>query len=65
VLDEQLAGKVPPDLVIRLHELFQMCNQARFAPQGTSQELAALVPQVEAALRDLQQLPDLAGTSAA
>lgn len=46
------------DLTRNLHELFQMCNLARYAPVRSSQELAALVPRVEhtlSKLRDLQR----------
>ena len=39
-----------------LRELFQTCNQARYAPQKSSQELASLIPQLESVLRELQQL---------
>lgn len=59
VLDEKLAGRAPEGLVSELHELFQICNQARYAPQRSSQELMALVPKVEEALSQLRQLPDL------
>lgn len=38
-----------------LHELFQTCNLARFAPVQTSQELAALVPRVEAVILQLRK----------
>jgi hypothetical protein len=58
VLDDRLQGRAPADLVGQLHELFQVCNQARYAAHRTSQELMALVPKVETALRDLRQLPD-------
>ena len=57
VLDERLSGVASEDLVAQLHQLFQMCNQARYARHRTSQELAALVPQVESALQNLQQVP--------
>jgi hypothetical protein len=39
-----------------LHELFQSCNLARYAPVKSSQELAALVPKLETALGELQRL---------
>jgi hypothetical protein len=39
-----------------IHELFQACNMARYAPVRNSQELAALLPKLETALRDLQAL---------
>jgi hypothetical protein len=59
-LDERLRGHAPDELIARLHELFQMCNQARYAPQGTTQELLALVGEIESALRELRELPSLA-----
>lgn len=40
-----------------LHSLFQACNQARYAPVRSSQELASFIPKVEQALADLQKLP--------
>lgn len=43
-------------LLKTLHELFQACNQARYAPQGTRETMAALLPRIESALRDLKQL---------
>lgn len=57
IIEERLhQSKLPPATLIELQELFQMCNQARFAPQKTSQELSALIPRTEAVLRDLQKL---------
>ncbi len=57
VLDERLLGRgAPPELLSSLHDLFQVCNQVRYAPQRTSQELLALAPKVENALRQLQVL---------
>jgi hypothetical protein len=57
VLEEQLSPRgVDPGTLATLQELFQACNQARYAPQRSGAELAALVPKVEAALRQLQQL---------
>ena len=55
VIDEKL-GHLPPQTATELHELFQMCNQARYAPQKTSQELSAIIPRAEAVLRELQRL---------
>jgi hypothetical protein len=43
-------------MLASLHELFQTCNLARYAPIKTSQELAAIIPQLEAILRELQAL---------
>jgi hypothetical protein len=59
VLDEDLPHKdASAELIASLHSLFQLCNQARYAPVRTSAELNAIVPRVESALHDLQQLPD-------
>ncbi|MBI5773944.1 MAG: protein BatD [Verrucomicrobia bacterium] len=54
VIDEHLrpVGWTEEKLV-PLREMFQTCDQARFAPQRTSQELAALIPKVEAILQQL------------
>ncbi len=38
----------------QVQELFQRCNQARYAPHRTAEELHALVPKVEGTLRKLQ-----------
>jgi len=57
VIDERLRhGNLPPPTVDGLHDLFQMCNQARYAPQKTSQELSAIIPRAETVLRELQKL---------
>ena len=57
VIDEKLRARdLAPETLDGLHELFQTCNQARYAPQKSSQELAAFIPNVEAALRALQSL---------
>jgi len=39
-----------------LHELFQTCNLARYAPIKSSEQLSALIPKLEGVLRDLQNL---------
>jgi hypothetical protein len=57
VIDERLRhGNLPPATVDELHDLFQMCNQARYAPQKTSRELSAIIPRAETVLRELQRL---------
>jgi hypothetical protein len=57
VIDEHLRPRGVPESTLRpLHELFQTCNLARYAPVNSSQELAAVIPRVETALRDLQRL---------
>lgn len=57
VIDERLRGRgLSDDTLKSLHELFQTCNLARYAPVQSSQELAALIPKLEGVLRALQQL---------
>jgi hypothetical protein len=57
VIDERLRGRGLPDETLQsLHGLFQTCNLARYAPIKSSQELSALIPKLEGALRDLQKL---------
>lgn len=45
------------ELLAVLHELFLTCNQARYASSGARQEFASIQAKVEAALRQVQQLP--------
>ena len=57
VIDERLRqSELSPTTVDALHDLFQMCNQARYAPQKTSRELSAIIPRAENVLRELQGL---------
>jgi hypothetical protein len=57
VLDERLRPlRVPEATLDRLRELFQTCNQARYAPQTSTEELTSLVPKVESALDELKNL---------
>jgi hypothetical protein len=42
--------------VVALHELFRRCNEARYAPRSTSQELATLVTEAQRCLSTVQQL---------
>jgi hypothetical protein len=57
VIDEHLRPRqAPQELLGRLQEVFQMCNQARYAPTRTAQELAAIVPKVEAIVAELDKL---------
>ena len=59
VLDERLPQRgVSPELIQQLHNLFQLSNQARYAPTTTNAELLSLSSEAESALRGLQQLPD-------
>jgi hypothetical protein len=55
VIDERLRERRLSDATLTaLHDLFQACNQARYAPVQTSQELEALIPRLESVLRELQ-----------
>jgi BatD DUF11 like domain len=57
VLDERLLPLgVPESIIDRLRGLFHTCNQARYAPQTSTEELASLIPQIEAALGELKDL---------
>jgi hypothetical protein len=57
VIEERLRPRgVPETTLDSLRELFQSCNLARYAPVRTSQELAAVIPKLEAVLRELQGL---------
>jgi hypothetical protein len=57
VIDERLRGRdVPETTLSALHELFQVCNQARYARQRSSHELATFVGRVETVLKDLQNV---------
>lgn len=57
VIDERLRGRDLPDTTLKaLHELFQTCNAARYAPIQSRQELAALIPKLEGVLNDLKNL---------
>ena len=57
VIDERLVLLGAPEPTLAgLRELFQLCNQARYAPLRTSGELAAVIPQFENAIRELQNV---------
>ncbi len=57
VLDERLLPLGVPDTAIeRLRYLFHTCNQARYAPETSTEELSSLIPHVEAALDELKDL---------
>jgi len=59
VLEERLSrAEVTVETQTALRELFQACNQARFAHQPSGTELAAVIARLETALRALQQLKD-------
>ncbi len=56
IIEEKLRGRGLADATLQeLHELFQACNQARYAPHRSSQELSAYIPRVQSVLRTLQQ----------
>jgi hypothetical protein len=56
VIDDQLRRRGVPDALLdELRDLFQSCNLARYAPVRSSQELAAFVPRLETALRQLRE----------
>jgi hypothetical protein len=56
VVDERLKPAGLPDAACgALHELFQTCNLARYAPVRSSQELAALIPRLEAVILQLRR----------
>jgi hypothetical protein len=55
VISERLApAGAPEPLCASLHELFQMCNLARYAPVKSSPELFAIIPKVQLALSELR-----------
>lgn len=55
VIEQHLQGRGLPDQTLQtLRELFQLCDQARFAPIKTTQQLAALVPKLKAVLDQLR-----------
>jgi hypothetical protein len=57
VLEDRLRPcGVAEETLSALAGIFQTCNQARYAPQRNSQELASLAPKVESVLRELQRL---------
>ncbi|HVM46756.1 MAG TPA: BatD family protein [Candidatus Acidoferrum sp.] len=57
VIDERLRPLgIPETALAQVQELFQLCNLVRYAPLRTSQELAAVIPKLEAVLRDLKEI---------
>jgi hypothetical protein len=59
VLNESLPRRgASAELIGRLHDLFQICNQARYAPVRTNQQLMEIQAQTATALAELQGLPD-------
>ena len=57
VIEERLRNRsVPEPTLATLHELFLVCNQARYAPHRTSHELASFITRVETTLKELQKI---------
>lgn len=57
VIEERLRPKgVSEQTLAELHDIFQACNLARYAPVKSSQELAAMVKKVESTLHKLQEV---------
>jgi len=57
VIEERLRPKgVAVELLDGLHDLFQTCNQARYAPQRDAQALEDLAGKVEQTLRELRRI---------
>jgi hypothetical protein len=56
VVDEMGALSAPTATLAALRELFQSCNQARYAPVRDRQELAAVADKFETVTRELQSL---------
>jgi hypothetical protein len=57
VVEEHLRPlQVPEETLGLLRELFQSCNQARYAHQGTNEELISLISRLESALNELKKI---------
>ena len=57
VIDEKLRPRGLPDTTLEeLHQLFQSCNLARYAPVKSSEELAGIIPRLEGALEKLEEV---------
>lgn len=57
VIEERLRPQgVPDTLLTPMHDLFQSCNLARYAPVKDSQELAAFIPRLETVLGQLREV---------
>lgn len=59
VLDDLSQKSARPETLALLKELFHACNQYRYTPEHTSQEMNLLIPKVKTALHDLQSMPAL------
>lgn len=56
VIEEQLRPRNAPAAMLEmLHDLFEMCNAARYAPMKSSRELAAVIPKLESVLEELRR----------
>ena len=57
VLDNELKPRgLSIDALAQAQQLFDLCNQARYAPVRGSQQLAALIPKVEHVLTEIRKL---------
>jgi hypothetical protein len=57
VVEEKLTNRaVAESTRSTLHELFSTCNAARYAPVQSSHELAALIPKLENAVKELREV---------
>lgn len=55
VVEEKLRPRgVPDSTLAQIHELFQSCNRARYAPTRSGEELAALIPKFDDVIRQIQ-----------
>ena len=65
IIDDRLRpGGLAAEACRSLHELFQTCNLARYAPFKSKQELAAQIPKLESVLGALQQFEPAAPPAA-
>ena len=56
VLEEARGKGLSQPAETLLRELFHACNQFRYTPEHTAQEMASLIPKVKTALQDLQKM---------
>ena len=57
IIDEKLVHRgASAETRAVLHELFQTCNQARYAPMQSSREMSELIPRLEMALAELRKI---------
>jgi hypothetical protein len=57
VIEERLRPAGVPEAVLKdLHELFQICNQARYAPVAESKDLPGVARRIEAVLNQVRHL---------